>query len=424
MADATFAAPRGSSPSLKHSLPKRARASRQRSSKASTRNLMPNYIANIANLAQEQGRTETIDPKVLAIVRKCLARADPERNTSRPEAEKAMRLASRMMDQHNIKQADVVRDAVESDASEQVQGSSTVKISRRQGSTVKLVCNEQWVGILARAMETFFDCRSYSTSAWDRLSMKWTFYGLASNTEAAALGFRNTYNLILDWALDRKGSKNSYYLGVGNGLRDIAKEEKSREKQLLMSRERHSLSAVRGEKHDTNDDATESSIKKDKCLWESDMDGDNLSESSDAEAEPTFKEEEEEVIDLTTFPDYGTEEQEHIVGKLLAPKKELDSSQDLSQPVQLDRSESNNSGTKKSSSPSPSSYWQNSMQLELFRKNAQTVADDFLKSTGTKLHKGRKRRYTIRDWDAYDDGVEDSKKVDVRGNRIGERGEA
>ncbi|KAI9669951.1 MAG: hypothetical protein M1831_006987 [Alyxoria varia] len=62
------------------------------------------------------------------------------------------------------------------------------------------------------------------------------------------------------------------------------------------------------------------------------------------------------------------------------------------------------------------SPWENQMQLMEFRKTAQQVAEEYEK--GLKLRKGRKHRARIHDWKIYREGKEDSKRIDVKGNRI------
>ncbi len=54
------------------------------------------------------------------------------------------------------------------------------------------------------------------------------------------------------------------------------------------------------------------------------------------------------------------------------------------------------------------------MQLVKFRETAEQVADEYLKATNIKLGKGWAQRTTVKDHEAYRQGKEDSKKVDVR----------
>jgi len=72
-----------------------------------------------------------------------------------------------------------------------------VSIKRAEGS--KNTVNKQgFVNSLSYAMQTFFDCKSYSTRIYT--SVEWTFYGIAENTIAAAMAFEMAYNLIIEWA--------------------------------------------------------------------------------------------------------------------------------------------------------------------------------------------------------------------------------
>ena len=78
-------------------------------------------------------------------------------------------------------------------------------------------------------MEVFFDCKSYSTKKLS--SFKWTFYGIAGNTAAAAMAFEMAYNLILNWSMSKIGvsTRHSYSIGVADSLYNLAQEEKREE---------------------------------------------------------------------------------------------------------------------------------------------------------------------------------------------------
>lgn len=62
--------------------------------------------------------------------------------------------------------------------------------------------------------------------------------------------------------------------------------------------------------------------------------------------------------------------------------------------------------------------WQSALQLRTFRKNAEMVADEYIKESKVKLEKGRKRKANLIDRSAYKKGVEDSKKIDVKRRRL------
>lgn len=72
---------------------------------------------------------------------------------------------------------------------------------------------------------------------------------------------------------------------------------------------------------------------------------------------------------------------------------------------------------KKEESP-PAEQWQSMGQLIRFRKDAQTIADDYLRSTKLKTNKARKRAANQIDGKAYRKGQEDSKKIDVKRRRL------
>lgn len=60
------------------------------------------------------------------------------------------------------------------------------------------------------------------------------------------------------------------------------------------------------------------------------------------------------------------------------------------------------------------SCWASEMQLVKFRETAEQVADQYLKAANLKLDKNRDKQTTVKDHEAYRQGREDSKKMDVR----------
>lgn len=60
------------------------------------------------------------------------------------------------------------------------------------------------------------------------------------------------------------------------------------------------------------------------------------------------------------------------------------------------------------------SCWASEMQLVKFRETAEQVADEYLKAANIKFGSSRAHRTTVKDYAAYSQGKEDSKKVDVR----------
>lgn len=68
----------------------------------------------------------------------------------------------------------------------------------------------------------------------------------------------------------------------------------------------------------------------------------------------------------------------------------------------------------------PDRTWSSKMQLELFRHNAKKIAEEYIKEKGTKLSKDRSRSHAVKDYDAYEQGQRDGKKIDVHRRRIKE----
>jgi hypothetical protein len=200
----------------------------------------PRQTAKVKELAEEKtsDHVTEVEANILARIRKCLDRANHP-NTPEMEAKAALHMSSRLMAQYNVTQADVLAQATDSGEQKQYAGQSTVSISSTKDRYARAI-SQTWVHGVASAMMMFFDCNSYSTAL--EFSIEWTFYGIAPNTAAAAIAFEMAHNLILEWARAKKGAVNSYCLGVANGLREMAREEKRQEEHEAKKREQEALS--------------------------------------------------------------------------------------------------------------------------------------------------------------------------------------
>lgn len=193
--------------------PRHARA------KKSTRK--PLQKANVIKKACElpERRAPTVDKNVLDKIQKCLSRAY-HANTTEAEAKAALFVSQKLMSQHNVTQADVITD--DDNRNKAHYGGRSVVVIKSQACLFKRVVKEAFVGPVARAMCTIFDCKHFSTDYGS--SIHWTFFGIAQNTVAAAMGFEMAHNKILEWACAYKGGNPtfSYRMGVADGLVAIA----------------------------------------------------------------------------------------------------------------------------------------------------------------------------------------------------------
>lgn len=209
--------------------PLRKRTARQR---ALPKLPLPLYKASVKKMVETgtnkpHSSTSDVDSAILARIKKCLDRANHP-GTPELEAKTALCMASRLMGQYNVSQAEVL--AHESDSTQkQYGGQSDVQLLRADGDKSKPVNMQNYVNTLYWAMTTFFDCKYYSTR--HRSSLVLPFYGISENTVAAALAFEMVYNLICEWARPYKGTgpKNSYSLGVSNEMCRMATQKKKDE---------------------------------------------------------------------------------------------------------------------------------------------------------------------------------------------------
>ncbi|PVH91120.1 hypothetical protein DM02DRAFT_620678 [Periconia macrospinosa] len=395
------------------------------------------YKASVKTLAdtsalKTSASTARIDDAIFQRIKKCLQRAN-HKSTPEPEAKAAFYLASRLMGQYNISQAEVL--AHESPAMrQQYAGQSVVSIKRADGSD-KAVNNQGFVGELASAMGEFFDCKCYSTQ--NHASMDWTFYGITENTVAAAMAFEMAYNLISEWARPYKGnaSKSSYCIGVAQELRYIAKEEKGAQEKQAFEAESESLhmqieheEAQRQAELDrlayfpssleeTVDDNTDGRLKTENSYDE---------DASDDETAPDFVENgvqvdpqanlDVEIMKLVN-PVGATLSSSGRVNSLSLPTTSANGSQALLDQYAASKSLSTIK-QEADGNPNHTTLWASSMQLTTFRTNASRIADDYLKDRGVKLSNSKSRYSGVSDYSAYLQGTHDSKKIDIHQRRI------
>lgn len=198
--------------------------------------------AAIGWLANHETSTQTlsnVDRDVVERIRKCFARAY-HANANENEQRAAFKMAHKIMKQYNISQAELME---EEDKVARVErgGMSTVNIwPAKEGALVK---HQTWVNDLVCAIRKLFDCSAYSTSLPN--SIEWTFYGVVGHTVSAAMAFEPVHNQIQTWAekYPTVATRNSYSLGVSDGLCRLAEEEKVTMENIAMETEQKALAA-------------------------------------------------------------------------------------------------------------------------------------------------------------------------------------
>ena len=149
------------------------------------------YLANFDASSHEHSR---VGRDVIERVKKCFARANHEK-ANEQEARAASKMASKIMKQHQITQADIMAEEKFEERAKRG-GMSTVNIMpATEGGRA---FTPGWVDWLCSAMQRFFDCRAYSTGYTERI--EWTFYGIAEHTASAAVAFEAVHNQIQDWS--------------------------------------------------------------------------------------------------------------------------------------------------------------------------------------------------------------------------------
>jgi hypothetical protein len=329
---------------------------------------------------------------VIGRIRKCLALGN-HKQTFELEAKAALRMASKLMAQHNILQAEVMQSEMDAatKTTNVVSGRSVVVITPAPGSSS--VIFQSFLGSLGRAMTEFFECKFYHCTAMDRKYLEFTFYGIAANTVAAGSAFETCHNLIQDWSTKKKGvsTRKSYCLGVANGLWQLARGEKRKEEEAVRNKEKQEIdTTVSKEEADREKELARLRADDVQLKMESDDTDDEMNDGGVVFDDYPEKWESEEEADITADFD---EELIKFVKSEPRPREP---------------------------SPEPTPAWESSQQLALFRKNALLIADTYLETQEVKLYPGRRTDTTVRDRTAYVQGKEDSKKINVRAKGLKE----
>ncbi|KAJ7770193.1 hypothetical protein DFH07DRAFT_268490 [Mycena maculata] len=387
-----------------------------------------------------------IDSAVIGRIKKALTLAS-HAQTGEDEARAALRMASKLLERHNVTQADIMSQETESEQLKRA-GTSVVSIKSTVAptTTVKI---ESWTNDLSHAMNTFFDCQCYNTRFnGTRPKIDWSFYGLAEQTVAAAHAFEMTYNLILAWSLKPDIGKsvharNCYRTGVANGLYDMAKKEKKADKErakkkenaFIKARQEEEAAEDKSRQERLNGPVTASDevkIKTEEPTAEVKPEPDRRVKIEEVDDDDDFGGQRafDQADDMDTFqgfadiePDFNDEDNADDLLDLDAEKPTL--------------KRSNSAGPSLGSMAPPASIvrfaeqkikeeddspWTSVGQLVAFRETSIAIGDEYLKKQDIKLRKGRKREaLEFKDSEArriYRQGKKDAEKIDVRQKRL------
>ncbi|KAJ6009037.1 hypothetical protein N7522_004053 [Penicillium canescens] len=366
---------------------------------------------------QSQAPTRA-DKRVLEKIKKCLNHAYHAK-ASEAEAKTALFISQKLMSEHNVTQADLIASDDRSNKA-CYGGRSIVRIEKVTGSA-RRVMREAFVERVATAMCTFFDCKSFSTDFG--IFVEWSFFGIASNTVAAAIAFEMAHNLILEWGCVYKGGAPtfSYRLGVADGLKTMANREKQNE---LAEVQRHELDSVTArsleeEKElqreldtvaELSAEAKSTSDHDDDDMASMKFESDNESNSGSIDIDGGNIKADFSVDDVPTI-DLCDDVDENIETYMKREPTKPSNPNEI--PESLAKFDKKVEPETKPPTPM-ASRWKSQMQLVHFRATSEQVADDYLAQHKIKLRSGRKRKSTIRDKESYRRGQQDSSKIDVR----------
>ncbi|KAH7231277.1 uncharacterized protein BKA55DRAFT_524867 [Fusarium redolens] len=367
---------------------------------------VPIYKASIvepSRPSQEKPKADhAVNGDTIQRIKKCLNRANHPA-TLESEAKAALHVASRLMAQHNFA------------------GQSVVALRRSDGDCHKRIRIEGYMDYLTEAIRTFFNCKSYSTRKYG--AMNYTFYGLTDNTVAAASAFEMVFNLASSWALKYRGrDRTSYLLGICQTLRQTAKKEAADEVERAKKAEQDaSVSETKPTESQLADDTdgAPSSPQGARSIPSTNQ-GNDASEDGDpgtAEDPVAIPLDKDDVID-----DEGDEEMNDCVEPDFStdPIDSIDPLMDIDKEIHrlAGKTEHQARGRDdeytRAPQPNDGSQCKSHMQLAIFRKTADDIADDYLKSRGVKLVSDRARSGRVHNMAAFRQGSQDSKKIDVR----------
>jgi hypothetical protein len=183
--------------------------------------------------------------RIMARIVKCRERGTND-TTPEGEAQTALAMASKLMEQHNISLSEIIQKASGSRTWER--GESHVRITRTRGKSMQ-VNTEAWAWDIARAIKVLFDVSCLLHGSGSRQHADWVFYGIASNTAMAAQAFEVVYNLICEWARSKGRARNNYCRGVAHGFVKIARDSKAKEKKDAAEAARVERLAREAEEH-------------------------------------------------------------------------------------------------------------------------------------------------------------------------------
>ncbi|KAJ5987643.1 hypothetical protein N7522_011891 [Penicillium canescens] len=393
----------------------------------------PLQKATVIETARELGSqgASTVDKRILDRIQKCLSRAY-HANASEAEAKAALFVSQKLMRQHNVTQGDLM--ASDDNSSKAHYGGRSVVSITKTASSSERVMKEAFAMKVATTMSILFDCKSFSTDY--RTSVHWTFFGIADNTVAAAMGFEFAHNQILEWAGAYKGGTPtfSYRLGVADGLAAMTNREKKRELEQVQRKELDSVAAKEREEltkrqrevdrlhllPTSKTDLNSHSDSEDKGLVPKTPDPNMAASGIDSsiDSDSDF----DEVDGLDNKADFSIDDAQIIdIGDDLDKSIKRfvkHESPEPSKPIGIPKYSSESETTiKPEFSPTftpVTSPWGSGMQLVQFRATAEQVADDYLKQNNIKLRSGRKRSSIVRDLCAYRRGQQDRSKIKVR----------
>ncbi|MCJ1329107.1 hypothetical protein MMC10_005784 [Thelotrema lepadinum] len=333
-----------------------------------------------------------VDDGLLAKIKKCLDRGH-HHSASELESKTALFIATRMMEENDVTEAQILEYTL-STSRKYFAGQTVVAVTRRDGDSAKPVHFQTYLEILCEAIRSYFSCKFYSTTKPRCLEL--SFYGIVENTAAAALGLETAYNTISEWATSYRGtaSKNSYSLGASEGLVILAEKERDRQEKQARASEAAKLKA----KLKQEIAERKAQVARLGTLMRTDA---NTFSSSSSESSSSDGHESDDDPEPGVDADFDVRG-----GETFGTFEDLDAHIEK---VTHDKARPSSSAPR----------WSSSIQLQTYRQMSDQIADNYFTQNNIKPTPRRARASTHPcDMTAYKQGKKDSKKIDLRRNRL------
>jgi len=389
-------------------------------------------LEEVSLLVNGTGRKKA-DQKVKDRIIKLLNTGFHDRSNEN-EAKVAMKLASRLMQKHNLNQALLLKEREEKNKKDQVGDSNNedeilkggmvhVRIVNR--NTGKPALFARWLNDLMTPVAKNFNVDSYKSARRGRKCTV-TFYGIYTNTQLAGYAFKVAVERIAQMSAEHqpekghgfrgistKSSRLSYALGIVAGIsEEVNNNIKRAEERRLEKLSKARMAQSKAHAYEESDDEDEGDM---------DLGGGDDDDDNDDKSGPGFS--------FASSPPQKDPYNSKVESQ--SSKSRFGGAKGAFNVNNDDDNDDSLGGEPESCGSSPQKVVsgddlkrrieelekQNEAAIVLVN-HREKVAEQVLKENGVKLSKGRKRKAIDFDHRSYHKGIEDSREIDINQRAI------